>query len=516
MSAELRLAAWAAATALLFGLAGPGSAHGQEATPARELALPPLPPQLAPAADATAPWNADLRALRDRLADPLRVPQADGRALLPAAVGSAPCPVADALPEPLALSDAIAAALCLNPQWRASAAAVQVQAAGVGEARAAYLPRVNLGLGRLRTATSYPDMEGADSAAWGSTRQATANWRVWDFGARSANLGLADRLLEAALANRDATLQRLLGDLTSRYYDAQTARAAERAQQEAVALARNSHASALRREARGAAAAIDTLQARSALAKAELMLARSRGQTRQAQVELVHAIGLPAASVLVLPDTLDTMRPDDPGELSLWLTEVQQHHPAVAAARAQVEAARARADATRAEGLPTLDLNGSWYANGYPNQGLSSLRTRVATMGLTLSIPLFEGWSRDYKLKGAQAQVAQAEAGLQQALGQAAFDVAKAHAGTQAALAGLRHADELLDAARAAHESAGRRYERGVGDITELLNTQGAYNEARYERLRTLAEWHAARLVLLAAAGVLNTVDARQTPTLPR
>lgn len=186
MSAEHRLTAWATATALLFGLAGPGSAYGQEATPARELALPPLPPQLAPAADAAAPWNADLRALRDRLADPLRVPQADGRALLPETVGSAPCPVADALPEPLALSDAIAAALCLNPQWRASAAAVQVQAAGVGEARAAYLPRVNLGLGRLRTATSYPDMEGADSAAWGTTRQATANWRVWDFGARTA------------------------------------------------------------------------------------------------------------------------------------------------------------------------------------------------------------------------------------------------------------------------------------------------------------------------------------------
>ena len=85
-----------------------------------------------------------------------------------------------------------------------------------------------------------------------------------------------------------------------------------------------------------------------------------------------------------------------------------------------------------------------------------------------------------------------------------------------AALAGLRHAEALLDAARAAHQSAGRRYERGVGDIAELLNTQGAYNEARQEHLRTLAEWHVGRLVLLAAAGVLGTLDARQAVAPPR
>lgn len=514
MSAEHRLAAGAAAAALLVGLPGLGNAYDQGTAPAGLQVL--SPPQPASAADTAAPWNADLRVLRERLSDPLRVPQADGRSLLPAAVSSAPCPVTADLPQPLMLSDAAAAALCLNPQWRASAAAVQVQAAGVGEARAAYLPRVSVGLGRLRTATSYPDIEGADSAAWGTTHQATASWRVWDFGTRSANLGLADRLLEAALAGRDATLQRLLGDLTSRYYDALTALAAERTQREAVALAHESHARALRRERHGTAAAIDTLQARAALARAELALARTRGQTRQAQAELVHAIGLPAGSALTLPDALDALPPEDPGELALWLADVQHHHPAVDVARAQVEAARARADATRAEGLPTLDFNSSWYANGYPNQGLSSQRTRVATMGLTLSIPLFEGWSRDYKLKGAQAQVAQAEAGLQQALDKATLDVAKAHAGTQAALAGLRHADALLDAARAAHESAGRRYERGVGDITELLNTQGAYNEARHERLLTLAEWHAGRLMLLAAAGVLGALDVRQTTTQPR
>jgi outer membrane protein len=41
----------------------------------------------------------------------------------------------------------------------------------------------------------------------------------------------------------------------------------------------------------------------------------------------------------------------------------------------------------------------------------------------------------------------------------------------------------------------------------ELLNAQAALADARTERTRSLAEWHSARLRLLAAAGVLDSAD---------
>ena len=59
-----------------------------------------------------------------------------------------------------------------------------------------------------------------------------------------------------------------------------------------------------------------------------------------------------------------------------------------------------------------------------------------------------------------------------------------------------------------ASASAARRYDKGVADISELLSSQSLLAEARLEQVRALAGWHAARLRLLAAAGVMQQVEA--------
>jgi outer membrane protein len=62
----------------------------------------------------------------------------------------------------------------------------------------------------------------------------------------------------------------------------------------------------------------------------------------------------------------------------------------------------------------------------------------------------------------------------------------------------------LVQAAQEALTVSRRRYERGAADITEMLDTQSALTLARRERIRCLAEWHSARLRLLASAGRLG------------
>lgn len=47
-----------------------------------------------------------------------------------------------------------------------------------------------------------------------------------------------------------------------------------------------------------------------------------------------------------------------------------------------------------------------------------------------------------------------------------------------------------------------------MADISELLSSQSLLAEARLEQVRALAGWHAARLRLLAAAGVMQQVEA--------
>ncbi|MEY4909134.1 MAG: outer membrane protein OprM precursor, partial [Pseudomonadota bacterium] len=405
------------------------------------------------------------------------------------------------------LAQAMQTALCLNPQARAAGAAIRVQASAVGEARAAYFPKLNIGVNRLFSRTAYTDSDLPDDDRVGTNRSVNLTWRLYDFGARGASLDVAHQLLRAATASRDATLQKLLAAVVETYFDAVTTQATHGARVEAVRLARSTLAATERREALGAAAGSDVLQARAALARAQLAAQRARGEQVKAASVLAYVMGLPGTVPLALPNGLDV--PDAPAveDLAHWLAEAQAGHPGIRAAQAQREAAVAKVSAARAEGWPSLEFSRADQVNGLPSQGFGATRSRVTTYGLALSIPLFEGFARVYKVSGAQAQAEQSDASLQNTVLQVSMEVVKAHADATAALDNLQASATLVEAAQAAVGSATRRYDKGVSDILELLTSQNALADAQQERIRCLAEWHAARLKLAAAAGVLGALD---------
>ena len=80
----------------------------------------------------------------------------------------------------------------------------------------------------------------------------------------------------------------------------------------------------------------------------------------------------------------------------------------------------------------------------------------------------------------------------------------KTHADAVSALSNLEASDALLKSARAAMASSEKRYAKGAADILELLSTQSALTDALQERVRSVSEWHSARLRLIAAAGLLG------------
>lgn len=258
------------------------------------------------------------------------------------------------------------------------------------------------------------------------------------------------------------------------------------------------------REAKGVAAASDTLQAAAALAKAQLVLSRAQGDAQKTRSVLMYAMGLPTNTPLQLPHEHATTQEVRVQDLAQWLKDAQQKHPAIAAARAQLAASKAKVLAVEAEGLPTLDYVQNHYQNGYPNQGLSSTNSKVNTVGFTLNVPLFEGFSRTYKVRGAQAQSEQSEAQLQDTELQILMEVVKAHADAQSSFENLQASQQLLNAAEAAVRSSQKRYDKGAADILELLSTQSALADAQQERVRCLSDWRSARLRLMAGAGLLG------------
>jgi outer membrane protein len=425
------------------------------------------------------------------------------------------CPASVDLGAPLALGEVVDVALCNNPQIKESWAAIKIQAAGVGQARAAYLPTVSATVGHLYDRTRYPDFPVSNSSETGETGYLSLSWRLFDFGARAANREAANRLLTAALAGNDAALQKVLNAVVGAYFDALTARAALTAAQQTTQIAQGTYAATGRRERLGVAATSDTLQAATALAKAQLAASQAQGDAYKAVSTLVYAMGVPTGTTIHLPATVQAVPAQSIEELDELLRQARAQHPAIVVARAQWAAARAKVDAARDEGLPTLDFSANYYRNGYPNQGLESTLTNVATVGVQLTIPLFEGYNRTYLIRGAQAQAEQSQAQLEDTEHQVLTAVVQAHADALSALGNLQSSKNLLDAAQAALASSQRRYGKGATDILELLNAQAALADARQQRVRALAAWRSARLRLMASAGTLGrrTMDAQDATT---
>ena len=453
-------------------------------------------------------WN-----LPDVLDDPLwvRPPELDIGARLPGDEQTLPCsPVVDLSPA-LSLGDVIDLALCHNPQVKAAWAAIKLQASAVGEARAAYMPTLTGSTSRLNNRVHYPDFPANDSRNHGQTVYASLAWRLFDFGGREAHREAVKQQLSAALLSHDASLQRTLAAVIGAYFDALTALAVKEARSEASRLAGRTLEATQRRERNGAAAQSDTLQARAALAKAHLAEQRAVGDHQKALAILNATMNLPSSTRIKLAISPDLPHEEARQGLEYWLQETATRHPAVLAARAQWAAAKAKVEAIRGEGLPTIDFTSNYYRNGYPNQGLQTTSSSTTTWGLTLSIPLFEGFARTYKIRGAQAQAEQGAAQMAEVESQVLAEVVKAHADAVSSVANLGSSAALMEAAQASVTSSEKRYAMGAADILELLSVQAALADAQQERVRCLSEWRSARLRLMANAGVLGRVQVMQS-----
>jgi outer membrane protein len=430
---------------------------------------------------------------------------------LPGDVEPVACPLVDfEANTTLVLAKAVDLALCNNAQIRDAWVSIRVQAAALGQARAAYWPTITANFTELGDRTAYPGQDTPATTRSEGTVYGSLTWRLFDFGGRASAKRAAGALLEAAVASRDATIQKTLGEVVQAYFDAITAKAIVDNKIADEALARDTLEAARRRQTRGASAQSDALQATTALEKVSLDKNRSIGSYVKAIAVLVYTLGLRPSSQLSLPDDVDFRTGDEQQDLSAWLQEAEQRHPSIVAARAAVAAAYEEVTAARSSGRPTIDFTSNYYQNAYPGQGLTSTNTKVTTFGVSVTVPLFDGFATHYRVRGAEQLAKSKEAELQDIEQQTLMGIVRAHADAESSLANLRVSEDLMQAAQASAESSERRYNSGVADILELLSTQVALADAKGERARCLAEWRTARLTLLSSAGVLNRIQARE------
>ncbi|WCM21976.1 TolC family protein [Paraburkholderia bryophila] len=430
-------------------------------------------------------------------------------------VGNSPC-VFGLVGVPLELTEAVERTLCSNPKTREAWANVKVQAAGVGIARAGYLPTLSATWQGVRddsvtNVTGHPDLSSANRATVRS-ESVSANWVLWDFGGHRAALRNASELLAAARANEDATLQDAFANVATDYYAAQAAQGGLSAAQETESTTHDSFAAATARVDRGIAPVSDALQAQTSYAQAVFARGKAEGDLKAALGKLAADMDLSPATDLVLPDAAEGVMPDASFTDSIadLIDEAKRTHPSVIAAQAQLEAAIAKTRQVRAEGLPSISFTAKYSSNNQPATLGLGIPQFPATghdwyFGVQVSIPLFEGFGRTYQVRQAEAQSEVQRDTVDEAVQQVALDVWTSYQTLQTGTQNLTSTAALLDIATRSFEAARHRYAAGVGNILELLNAQAALADAKKQRVQALTDWRNDRLQLAAKLGRLDT-----------
>lgn len=416
-------------------------------------------------------------------------------------------------PTPLTLPQAVQLSIDHYPAVKAAAEKSAAAAEGVGLARTAYLPRVDL-LAQVNRATHnnvfglllpqsvipsisgpvLPEHDGA--SVWGSAVGVLVSWEAFDFGARAAGVAAAEATQQRAAAASGRARLDVSATTAGAFLTLLAAQEVTRAAQAAV-----DRAKAVEQVAAALAGAdlrpgLDLERARAESALSAGQLTEARRSVAFARASLAELTGLPLAALAVEAGPLLEQAPGvepAPGQPA--------NHPAVVEQQAAVREAQSRETALGRSYAPRVSLQGAAFARGTGAEtsgatagGTTGLKPDVSNwgVGLTITFPLLDlpGLRARRHVESHREQAEEAQHAL--VVQDLAADLEKAKASLAAARDILSTSAVRLEAARAANGQALARYKAGLSTMVEVADAERLLTQAEAdEALAKLNTWRA-------------------------
>ncbi|HSF46331.1 MAG TPA: TolC family protein [Chitinophagaceae bacterium] len=221
---------------------------------------------------------------------------------------------------------------------------------------------------------------------------------------------------------------------------------------------------------------------------------------------LKYSLGLKQVDTLMLKDTLSTelvkkgildtsgFKYEDRNEVQILNTvkELQgldvkryklQYFPTVAGYWNFSETAQRRS-------FNFLDFDQPWY------------QTSVA--GVNISVPIFDGLQRQYKVKQAKLNLAKTENSLEDLYRVIDFQREAAYNQFRNAITALDVQERNMELAQKVYNTTKRKYEQGLGSSFELLQTESSYEAAQSNYFQALYDAVVAKLTYYRSLGRLQ------------
>jgi outer membrane protein len=411
------------------------------------------------------------------------------------------------------------------PSIEAARRDVDAATARVGQARSRYWPRVSAA-GTYRRQDPVPEITvpgtsgGTAGAGEGRTVGIQPNnlydghlqvrQTLYDFGKTDARVRQAEAGQTVAERRVEVERTELAFQAVEAFYTTLLADARLEVQHDQVDQLKRTLAVVRRQKEAGTATEYEVQSTRTRLSAARSRLTEFRSQRQRQKAELQRLLGRAAGPSVVPHGTMaPSLTPADSGriEADTLVAHGLLRHPSVRAAKAQVRAARRTVGVAEGADSPTLSLDArGGVKNGYPAE-LNEPRFNES-IGISLNVPLFEGFATRRQVEEAQAQVRAAEARLMDVQRQVRTHIEQAASDLRARLDRLTSTQQRVEQAQAAARLARTRYEAGTITNLELLDAETALREARLEQTEIQYQVVMGRYALRRAAGTLLPFEA--------
>ena len=325
----------------------------------------------------------------------------------------------------------------------------------------------------------------------------TLSQKIYDFGS-FARLRAARASVSAATADVSVASQQAAAMAAGAYVRASRADAQLGARIADSTLAAELLGIARDQLTAGVGIALDVTRAQSQLATARAQLISARNERNRARLELNRALGIPAAQMVVLADSLATLSTSVPVPAEQSAIDVAMRGRAdLRSADEATRVAERQIDALRAERLPSLGLFADQGSNG---KGLEHM-IPTYTWGISLSVPVFDGFRRDGRIDEQGAVIRELGVRRKDIADQAATDVRGALLDLASAREQLAAQEERLALANQELAQARDRFTAGVSGNADVISASLTLNAARTQLVDARAAYLGARLALARAQG---------------
>ncbi len=350
----------------------------------------------------------------------------------------------------------------------------------VDEARSGYYPKVSLN----SNATTYSNNNG-DQRFENYNTGISASYNLFNGFRTKAGYHAARDHHEAAFLQHESVQQDLVLDITFAYYKTLQAERILKSAEEAVKNSQLHLDFAHARNMAGMATRSDILKSEVELSNAELEKIKAANALLAAKGNLNKLMGLPANHPTEIIDDLSELNETPVQSYDSLFAEAMESRVEVKRFYSLLNAQQNNIQLARGEYYPSLDVNANYNFSG---EKISGMRENW-WLGMTLTIPVFNGFSTKARVKGEKTALKGIEKDLEALKDQIGKEVWNAFLAVKESSERMTATSKGLESARENLSLSEGEYKEGTGSIIQLTDAQTTFVAAEQNHIQAVADY---------------------------